>query len=164
MTRLVDRFGRVGFAALTSLAWALPFAAWAGSADLTPIDRTPYPWVAFGIGLAMLVAWAALVARLRAVPVTVRPHRLDLRHMSSAEKRWTLALAAFATGAIAWLNAAATVDWTPLVNSLAAGKPRALAFAAALAAFLAAMLAGVWLSWRRSTAAFAARAASSLSM
>ena len=163
MSRLVDRFGRTGFAALTSVAWALPMAAWAGSVDLTPIDRTAYPWIAFGLGAVMLVAWLALVARLRAVPVSPRPHRLDLGQMSASEKRWMLALATFVIGAIAWLNAAATVDWTPLVNGVTAGKPGAMALAGALAAFLAAMLAGAWWSWRRQAAAFAARVDSSLS-
>lgn len=163
MSRLVDRFGRTGFAALTSVAWALPMAAWAGSVDLTPIDRTRYPWIAFGVGVGMLVAWVMVVARLRAVPVSVRPHRLELAQMSALERRWMLALAAFAVGAIAWLNAAATVDWTPLVAAVAAGRPGAVAFAAALAAFLTVMVAGAWWSWRRQTAAFAARVASSLS-
>ena len=163
MSRLVDRFGRTGFAALTSLAWALPMAAWAGSVDLTPIDRTAYPWIAFGVGAVMLVAWVALVVRLRAVPVSSRPRRLDLGQMSAREKRWMLAFAAFAVGTIGWLNGAATVDWTPLVNGVAAGKPGAIALAGALGAFLAAMLAGAWWSWRRQAAAFAARLASSLS-
>ena len=163
MTRLVDRFGRTGFAALASLAWALPMAAWAGSVDLTPIDRTAYPWIAFGLGLVMLLAWLVVVGRLRAMPASTRPHRLELGQMSALEKRWMLALAAFATGGVAWLNGAATVDWTPLVNAVGAGKPAAIAFTAALAAFLGAMVAGAWWSWRRATAAFAARVASSLS-
>ncbi len=117
--RLVDRFGRTGFAALSSLIWALPMAAWAGSADLSPIDKS--------------------------------------------EKRWTLALAAFATGLIAWLNGAATVDWSPLVTAIAAGKIGPTLLAVALAIFLIAMLAGIGFSWRREGAAFRNRAASSLS-
>ena len=157
MRRLVDRFGRTGFAALTSLMWALPMAAWAGSADLTPIDRTAYPWVALGIGLVMLAAWLVLLLRLSSVPASPRPHRLDVRHMSAAERRWTLALAAFATGLIAWLNGAATVDWTPLGVAVRAGRAGPTVFAVALFAFLAAMLAGIWVSWRRSTAAFNSR-------
>ncbi len=163
MTRLVDRFGRTGFAALASVAWALPMAAWAGSVDLSPIDRTAYPWIAFGAGVVMLVAWVAVVVRLRGVTVSPRPHRLDLGRMSGPEKRWMLALAAFATGTIAWLNAAATVDWSPLVSAVAAGSRGPVAFALALGAFLAAMLAGAWVSWRKASTAFAARVASSLS-
>lgn len=163
MSRLVDRFGRTGFAALTSVTWALPMAAWAGSVDLTPIDRTAYPWIAFGVGVVMLVAWLAVVGRLRTVPVSPRPHRLDLAQMSAFEKRWMLALAAFTIGAIGWLNAAATVDWAPLLNGVAAGRPGAIAFAVALGAFLAAMVVGAWWSWRKQAAAFAARVASSLS-
>ena len=163
MTQLVDRFGRTGFAALTSVAWAVPMAAWAGSVDLTPIDRTAYPWIAFGVGLVMLVAWLALLLRLRTVPVSSRPHRLDLSQMSAREKLWMLALAAFGIATIGWLNAAATVDWTPVMNGFAAGEPGAITFGAGLIAFLAAMLTGAWWSWRRQRAAFAARVASSLS-
>jgi len=70
ITRLVDRFGRTGFAALSSLIWALPMAAWAGSADLSPIDKTAYPWVALAIGLVMLAVWIVLLTRLGAVAVT----------------------------------------------------------------------------------------------
>jgi len=84
--------------------------------------------------------------------------------MSRSEKRWILALAAFATGLIAWLNGAATVDWAPLVSAVTAGKIGPALLAAALAAFLIAMLTGVAISWRRATAAYRERAASSLSM
>jgi hypothetical protein len=77
--------------------------------------------------------------------------------MSRAEKRWTLGLAAFVTGLIAWLNGAATVDWAPLGSAIAAGKVGPTLLALALAAFLVAMLAGVWLSWRKESAAYKAR-------
>jgi hypothetical protein len=157
MARLVDRFGRTGFAALTSLIWALPMAAWAGSADLTPIDTTAYPWIALGIGVVMLIVWLVLLSRLGRVPASARPHRLDLRQMSTSEKRWTLALAAFVTGLIAWLNGAATVDWGPLGAALQSGKPGPILFGAALGAFLVIMLAGIWLSWRKSGQAFQRR-------
>ena len=160
MTRLVDRFGRTGFAALTSLIWALPMAAWAGSSDLSPIDKTPYPWIALTIGLVMLVFWLVLVSRLGKVPVADRQRRFDLRQMSRSEKRWTLAFAAFATGLIAWLNGAATVDWAPLAAAIAAGKGGPTLLAIALAAFLIVTVAGVVLSWRRETAAFRERLAS----
>jgi hypothetical protein len=151
---LVDRFGRTGFAALTSLIWALPMAAWAGSADLSPIDQTAYPWIALAIGLVMLVVWIVLLTRLGAIPVTTRQRRFDLRQMSRTEKRWTLALIAFATGLIAWLNGAATVDWGPLGSAIGSGKVGPSILALALAVFLVAMLAGIVLSWRRSSAAF----------
>lgn len=157
MTRLVDRFGKTGFAALTSVIWFLPMAAWAGSFDLSPIDKTPYPWIALGIGIVMLVLWILLLTRLRDVKVTPRQRRFDLAQMSSGERRWTLATIAFALGAIAWLNAAATVDWTPLVSGLAAGKTGAILFALALAIFLAAMLAGIAFSWRKASGAFQER-------
>src|SRR5437868_10854199 len=103
MTRLVDRYGRTGFAALTSLMWALPLAAWAGSADLSPIDKTAYPWIALAIGLVMLGVWLVLVFRIAKVPVKPRRRRLDLARMSTSERRWALACFAFACGAIAWL-------------------------------------------------------------
>ena len=163
MTQLVDRFGRTGFAALTSLVWAVPMAAWAGSADLTPIDRTAYPGVALGIGLVLLFAWIVMLTQLSKVRVTTRQRRFDLGQMSPSEKRWTLALAAFITGLIAWLNGAATVDWTPLTTAVASGKLGPTLFAVALAGFLCVMVAGIWASWRRETRAFRDRVASSLS-
>ena len=122
MNALVDRFGRTGFAALSALIWALPMAAWAGSADLTPIDKTAYPWIALAVG-----------------------------------RIWILATAAFATGLIAWLNAAATVDWGPLGTAVGAGKAGPTAFAIALAIFLIAMVAGVVFSWRKAGKAYSAR-------
>jgi hypothetical protein len=51
MKNLVDRFGRTGFAAITSVIWLLPMAAWAGSADLSPIDKTAAPAIALTIGV-----------------------------------------------------------------------------------------------------------------
>jgi hypothetical protein len=165
MTRLVERFGRTGFAALASLIWALPMAAWAGSADLSPIDKTAYPWIALSIGLVMLVVWIVLLSRLGRVKVTPKQRRFDLSQMSRGERRWTLATIAFGTGLVAWLNAAATVDWTPLISRVAAGKAGDLLLALGLAAFLVAMLAGVALSWRRASAAFQERLSlASLSM
>src|SRR5205823_15121680 len=104
LTTIVDRYGRTRFAALSSLIWALPMAAWAGSADLSPIDKTAYPWVALAIGLVMLVVWLVLLSRLGKVPVAPRQRRLDLHQMSREERRWNLACFAFACGLIAWLN------------------------------------------------------------
>src|SRR5256885_4771138 len=147
MTKLVERFGRTGFAALSSLIWGLPMAAWAGSADLSPIDKTAYPWIALAIGLVMLVVWLVLLTRLGAVSVTPRQRRFDLQQMSRSEKRWTLAVAAFITGFIAWLNGAATVDWTPLGTAIGAGKVGPILFAAALAAVVIAMVAGTAWGW-----------------
>lgn len=157
MSRLVDRFGRTGFAALSSLIWALPMAAWAGSADLSPIDKTAYPWVALAIGVVMLLAWFVLLSRLGKVHVTPRQRRLDLRQMSSSEKRWNLALFAFITGLVAWLNGAATVDWSPLVSALNAGKVGPAILSVTLLVFLLAMLVGIWTSWSKSSAAYLRR-------
>src|SRR2546426_3271269 len=111
MTKLVERFGRTGFAALSSLIWALPMAAWAGSSDLSPIDKTAYPWIALGIGLVMLVLWVVLVSRLGGAKASVSQRPFDLGQMSPSEKRWMLGLAAFSTGIIAWLNGARTVAY-----------------------------------------------------
>ena len=159
MNRLVDRFGRTGAAALTSLIWAVPMAAWAGSADLTPIDQTAYPRIALSIGLFMLVVWLVIVTRLPKIKMAPRQRRLDIGQMSAGEKRWTLALAAFVTGFIAWLNAAATVDWAPLGAALRNGQPGPALFAVGLAGFLLAMLFGIWLSWRKARTAFGRRLA-----
>jgi hypothetical protein len=159
VNRYVDRLGRTGFAALTSLIWFVPMAAWAGSSDLSPIDKTAYPWVALSIGIVMFAVWLFLLTRLGRIPVTHRQRRLDLAQMSKSEKRWTLALVAFGAGLIAWLNAAATVDWAPLSQAVSSGKLGPILFAAALAAFLAAMVAGVLISWRKARHAFQIRKA-----
>lgn len=157
MASLVDRFGRTGFAALSSLIWALPMAAWAGSADLAPYDKTAYPWVALGIGLVMLAVWFVLLTRLGNVNVSPRQRRFDFAQMSRAEKAWSLMLALFVTGAIAWLNAAATVDWGPFATALGSGKPAPIVFAVGLVVYLAVMIVGIWFSWRRERAAFLVR-------
>src|SRR6267143_1024872 len=157
MSRMVDRFGRTGFAALSSLIWALPMAAWAGSADLSPIDKTVYPWIALGIGLVMLVVWLVLLSRLGGIPVSPRQRRFDLGQMSRPERIWTLTAAAFATGLIAWLNAAATVDWGPLGSAVGSGKPGPTVFAVVLAIFLVAMVAGIIWSWRKAGTAYRTR-------
>ncbi|HVD47447.1 MAG TPA: hypothetical protein VNG70_09210 [Candidatus Limnocylindria bacterium] len=157
MNQLVERFGRTGFAALSSLIWALPMAAWAGSADLSPIDKTPYPWIALSIGLVMLVVWLVLLSRLRSIPVSSRERRFDIAQMSRSERVWILAAAAFGTGLIAWLNAAATVDWAPLGAAVGSGKPGPTLFAFALAVFLIAMVVGIAVSWRKAGAAYRTR-------
>ena len=162
MNRWVDRFGRTGFAAVTTLIWALPMAAWAGSADLSPIDQTAYPWIALGIGVVMFAVWIFLLTRLGRIPVAPRQHRLDLAQMSTSEKRWTLALIAFGAGLIALLNGAATVDWAPLAAAVGSGKVGSILFALGLAVYLIVMMAGIWISWRRSRTAFIERKRHSL--
>lgn len=157
MNRMVERFGRTGFAALASLIWALPMAAWAGSSDLSPIDQTAYPKVALAVGLVMFVVWIALLTRLGKVPVSLRQRSFDIGQMSSSERRWTLATVAFGAGAIAWLNAAATVDWSPLGSAVAAGNGGPIVFAASLALFLVVMIAGLVTSWRKEREAFGRR-------
>lgn len=165
MTKLVDRMGRTGFAAASSVIWALPMAAWAGSADLSPVDRTAYPWVALAIGGVMFVVWIGLLTRLRRINVTARQRRFDVAQMSAAEKGWTLATIAFATGLVAWLNAAATVDSRPLLEGVGSGKPGALLLTLGLVAFLAGVLVGIAVSWRRASTAYEERSArASLSM
>ncbi len=159
MSRLVDRFGRTGFAALSSLIWALPMAAWAGSADLSPIDKTAYPWIALAIGLVMLVVWFVLLSRLGKIPVSPRERRFDMAQMSRSEKIWILAAVAFAAGFIAWLNAAATVDWGPLGSAIGSGKAGPIAFAAGLAVYVVVMVAGIWISVARARDAFRRRIA-----
>jgi hypothetical protein len=157
--RLVDRFGKTGFAAISSVIWALPMAAWAGSADLSPVDRTATPTIAFAIGVLMLVVWLVLIASLGRRQVSPRQRRFEIGQMSPLEKRWTLGCAAFATGLIAWLNAAATVDWGPLGSAIGAGEVGPIVFAAVLALFAIAMVAGIAFTWRKETAAFRRRIA-----
>jgi hypothetical protein len=156
---LVERYGRTGFAALSSVIWALPMAAWAGSSDLSPADKTAYPWIALAIGLVMLAVWVVLLTRLGGVPVSSRQRRFDIGQMSTAEKRWTLVCAAFITGLIAWLNAAATVDWGPLGTALAAHQTGPLLLTLGLAVYVAIMVAGIVWSARRANRAYAARLA-----
>jgi hypothetical protein len=157
MKKLVDRFGRTGFAALSSVIWLLPMAAWAGSADLSPIDKTATPTIAFTIGVVMLAVWLVLVASLRRFPVSPRQRRFDLAQMSPSEKRWTLACVAFALGLIAWLNGAATVDWGPLGSAIGAGKIGPILLAIGLAIFVIVMAAGIRFSWRKATDAYRRR-------
>ncbi len=157
MKNLVDRFGRTGFAAITSVIWLLPMAAWAGSADLSPIDKTATPAIALTIGVLMLAVWLVLVASLGRFAVSKRPRRFDLAQMSPSEKRWTLACIAFALGLIAWFNGAATVDWGPLGSAIAAGKVGPILLAVALGIFVIGMVAGVWFSWRKETDAYRRR-------
>jgi hypothetical protein len=159
MNALVDRLGRTGFAALSSLIWALPMAAWAGSSDLSPIDKTAYPWIALSIGLVMLVIWIVLLSRLGKIPVSPGQRRFDLAQMSRSERVWILALVAFVSGLIAWLNAAATVDWGPLGAAVGSGKPGPLAFAAGLAAYVVVMVVGIWISARNASVAYRRRLA-----
>ena len=157
MKGLVERYGRTGFAAISSVIWAVPMAAWAGSSDLSPIDKTAYPWVALAIGLVMLVVWIVLLTRLGKISVSTRQRRFDLGQMTAQEKRWTLVCAAFITGLIAWLNAAATVDWGPLGNAIGAGKTGPIMLAIGLAAFAVVMVAGIVLSARNANRAYALR-------
>ncbi len=157
MNRLVERYGRTGFAAISSVIWFFPMAAWAGSFDLSPMDKTPYPWIALAIGVVMLVVWLILLSRLRSVPVSPRQRRFDLAQMSAGEKRWALGCAAFILGLIAWLNAAATVDWGPLGTAIGKGQTGPTAFAVALAAFVVVMIAGIAWTARSANRAYANR-------
>jgi hypothetical protein len=159
MNRWVDRFGRTGFAAVTSVIWFLPMAAWAGSADLSPVDQTAYPWIALGIGIVMLVVWIVLLTRLGRIPVNPRQRRFDYAQMSTSEKAWILVLLVFVAGLIAWLNAAATVDWSPLGAALGSGKPGPLLFAAGLVVYVIVMVAGIWVSVRKVRDSFRRRSA-----
>lgn len=157
MNKLVDRYGRTGVAAITSLIWLLPFAAWAGAADLSPIDRTSTPTIAFTIGVVMLVVWLVIVVSLGRFQVTQRQRRFDIGQMSPSEKRWTLGVFTFALGLVAWLNGAATVDWGPLGSAIGAGEIGPILLAIALAIFVIAMVAGIVWTWRHETEAFRRR-------
>jgi hypothetical protein len=90
-----------------------------------------------------------LLTRLRRIPVTPRQRRFDYAQMSNSEKAWILVLLVFIAGLIAWLNAAATVDWTPLGTAVGSGKPGPLLFAAGLGVYVVVMVAGIWVSVRK---------------
>lgn len=161
VNRLVERYGRTGFAAISSVIWFFPMAAWAGSFDLSPMDKTVYPWIALGIGVVMLVLWFAIVARIRTLPMSGRQRRFDIGQMTSGERRWTLGCAGFVLGLIAWLNGAATVDWGPLGSALARGEAGPAVFAAVLALFVVIMVAGIVWTVRGANRAYALRISSS---
>ena len=58
-----------------------------------------------------------------------------------------------------WLNGAATVDWSILTSSIAAGHAGAIGLAVALAVLLVVFAGGAVVTWRGSSAAFRRRAA-----
>lgn len=151
IARLVDRWGRTGFAFASSLAWGLPLAVWAGSFDIGPPRR--WPWFFFAAGLVLLAGWIALLTQLRRLPASARPHRLDLAAMSARERRWYAAFAACVIGLIGWLNAAATVDGAALKSVAAAGSRPAQALAAGLALLALLLAGGAVAAWRRASAA-----------
>ena len=117
--------------------------------------------MALAIGLVMLVVWIVLLTRLGGVPVSGRQRRFDLAQMTRSEKRWTLVCLAFITGLIAWLNAAATVDWGPLGTAIAAAQTGPIFFAIGLALFALVMAVGIVLSARRANRAYSDRLSSS---
>ena len=160
VNRLVERYGRTGFAAISSVIWFFPMAAWAGSFDLSPMDKTAYPWIALAIGAVMFVVWLVILSRLRAVPMSSRQRRFDLGQMTASERRWSLGCVAFVIGLIAWLNAAATVDWGPLGTAIGAGEIGPLLFAGALGVYLLVMIAGIAWTARGANRAYAQRLSS----
>ena len=81
--------------------------------------------------------------------------------MTTSEKRWTLGFLAFVTGLIAWLNAAATVDWGPLGSAISAGQTGPILLAVVLGIYAVVMIAGIWYAWGRATRAYALRISSS---
>jgi len=141
---------------VTSLVWALPMAAWAGSVDIGPSPGAG-PWLAFAAGLVLLVAWLVMLTRLGRVPVAARPRRWDIQRMSPGERGWNLAWAVCVVGIIGWLNAAATVDWNLLAPAVRAGRGGAVLLALGLALLLLLLLMGALFGWRRSTASFRLR-------
>lgn len=161
VNRLVERYGRTGFAAISSVIWFFPMAAWAGSFDLSPMDKTAFPWIALAIGLVMLLVWFVLLRQVARVPVSSRPRRFDFGQMSSGEKRWTLGWFAFLCGLIALLNGAATVDWGPMGSAFASGRVGPILLAIGLAVFGLVMAAGMWVTWGRASRAYAIRLSSS---
>ena len=161
VNRLVERYGRTGFAAMSSVIWFFPMAAWAGSFDLSPMDKTAFPWIALAIGVLMLLVWLVLLSRLARVSVTPRPRRFEISQMSASERRWSLGWFAFLCGLIALLNGAATVDWGPMGSAIAAGRVGPILLAIGLAVFGLVMLVGMWVTWGREARAYRDRLSSS---
>lgn len=161
VNRLVDRYGRTGFAALSSVIWFFPMAAWAGSFDLSPMDKTAFPWIALAIGVVMLAVWLVLLSRIGRIPVSPKQRRFDLAQMSTSEKRWSLGWFAFLCGLIALLNGAATVDWGPIGTAFRAGRVGPILLAVSLVVFGLVMIAGMWVTWGRASRAYAIRLSSS---
>lgn len=108
----------------------------------------------------MLAVWLVLLTRLGGIPLSPRQRRFEIGQMSAKERLWSVVCLAFVTGLIAWLNAAATVDWGPLSTAISAGKVGPILLAVALAAYVAVMVAGIVLSWRKESGAYAARLSS----
>ena len=148
MAAMVLRFGRLESAAILSLIWALPMAAWAGSVDLAP---GPLPWVAFGIGAALLVVWIQLLRVIEDLPQEERSGRFRIRQMSAPERRWNAVVAASLILLIGWLNAAATVDWGILAPRVRSGEPGPVLLLAGLLLVVIASMAAAALGWTRAT-------------
>jgi hypothetical protein len=109
----------------------------------------------------MLVVWLLLLSQLARVPVSPRPRRFDISQMSPAERRWSLGCLAFIVGLIAWLNAAATVDWGPLGTAISGGETGPILLSVGLGAYVVVMIVGIWFTWRGESRAYAIRLSSS---
>jgi hypothetical protein len=149
--RLVDRWGRGGFGLATSLLWALPAAAWAGSVDLVGGSG---PWLALGLAAVMFAVWVGLQLAAARVTVADRPRRFAVGQMGGSERAWLCGAAVALVILIGELNAAATVDWSLVGVRHARGLALVLAFVA-----LVALTAAVLLEcWRRAGREFSRRA------
>ena len=154
LRRLVERFGRIEAAAILSLIWAVPMAAWAGSVDLEP---GPLPWLALAIGVVMLAVWLFLVRTVRSLPEREGPGRYRVRQMTASELRWNGVLAVSLILLIGWLNGAATVEWGILIAATRSGQTGPVLLAVGLLVLLFLFLAAAALSWRRAGRAFRER-------
>jgi len=154
--RFVEKHGWTAFAALTSLVWALPLAAWAGA-----VDFAPDAFFAAFFAACLFPAWVYVAWRARRWRVPGR-YRWEPAQMSRPELVWGILAALAATGVIGWLNAALTVDWGSLGPGLSAGRPGIWVFVVAALAVLAGCAAATVVCSRRAAAAYRLRSTSAL--
>lgn len=154
---LVARFGPTPVAAMASLIFLLPLAAWAGAVDLVP---SPAVWATGAIGVVLIVPWVLVARRAYSAQAALPAgrHRFEWRQMGRSERRWAAGFAAAAIGVVGWLNAAATVDLNALGPGLEAGRAGTFVLVAAALLLLSGLVVlAIW-CWRGNGRAFRLRA------
>ncbi len=153
---VVERYGATAVAAVASLLFLLPLAAWAGAVDLYP---NPAVWATGAVGLVLIVPWFLITRRAFGLQahLPARVHRFEWRQMSRSEKAWAARFLLGAVAILGWVNGAATVDLAALGPGLAAGRASVYAFVAGALLLLAALVVFTAWCWRRNRTAFLRR-------
>ncbi|TMD09539.1 MAG: hypothetical protein E6J02_02915 [Chloroflexi bacterium] len=156
LSALVERHGATTVAAVASLLFLLPLAAWAGAVDLYP---SPAVWATGAVGLVLIVPWILISRRAFSLQAHLRSrvHRFEWRQMSGSEKSWAARFLLGAVAILGWVNGAATVDLGALGPGLAAGRASVYAFVAGALLLLAALIVFTAWCWRRNGTAFRLR-------